>query len=229
MFHTISYKELFPEKRQLSDFIPIYRDSHVVLQYSSEGGQALTWLGFFLTIGIGRARVIFPAGSETSSLCIQKKSNYISVIALSLKTAAIGFYPDLSGLLRCWIVLLYAETASFTRYLIIHIQKKSNYISVIALSLKTAAIYSPTLSCSTIDVIGLNFSVRNGKRWNPNAKTTWIRQPLQTSPKGRLFEAVCQTCRKKENVYNKIIFYAFYPYEWMFFSSLSLSLPFGEI
>ena len=178
MFHTISYKELFPEKRRLSNFIPIYRDSHVVLQYSSEGGQALTWLGFFWSIGIGRARVIFPAGSETPSLCIQKKSNYISVIALSLKTAAI---------------------------------------------------YSPTLSCSTIDVTGLNFSVRNGKRWNPNAKTTWIRQPLQTSPKGRLFEAVCQTCRKKENVYNKIIFYAFYPYEWMFFSSLSLSLPFGEI
>ena len=28
----------------------------------------------------------------------KKKSNYISVIALSLKTAAIGFYPDLSGL-----------------------------------------------------------------------------------------------------------------------------------
>ena len=51
-------------------------------------------------------------------------------------------------------------------------KKKSNYITVIALSLKTAAIYSPTLSCSTIDVIGLNFSVRNGKRWNPNAKTT---------------------------------------------------------
>ena len=122
MFHTISYKELFPEKRRLSNFIPIYRDSHVVLQYSSEGGQALTWLGFFWSIGIGRARVIFPAGSETPSLCIQKKSNYISVIALSLKTAAI---------------------------------------------------YSPTLSCSTIDVIGLNFSVRNGKRWNPNAKTTW--------------------------------------------------------
>ena len=77
----------------------------------------------------------------------KKKSNYISVIALWLKTAAIGFYPDLSGLLRCWIVLLYAETASFTRYLIIHIQKKSNYISVIALSLKTAAIgFYPDLS-----------------------------------------------------------------------------------
>ncbi len=26
--------------------------------------------------------------------------------------------------------------------------------------------------CSTIGAIGLNFSVRNGKRWNPNAITT---------------------------------------------------------
>ncbi len=34
----------------------------------------------------------------------------------------------------------------------------------------------PTLPrvCSTIGAIGLNFSVRNGKRWNPNAITTRI-------------------------------------------------------
>ena len=34
----------------------------------------------------------------------------------------------------------------------------------------------PTLPrvCSTIGAIGLNFSVRNGKRWNPDALTTGI-------------------------------------------------------
>ena len=35
-----------------------------------------------------------------------------------------------------------------------------------------AATYSPTCYCSTIGVNGLNFSVRNGKRWNPIAITT---------------------------------------------------------
>ena len=38
--------------------------------------------------------------------------------------------------------------------------------------LKEAASYSPTFYCSTIGVNGLNFSVRNGKRWNPVAITT---------------------------------------------------------
>ena len=37
---------------------------------------------------------------------------------------------------------------------------------------KKAATYSPTLHCSTIGATGLNFSVRNGKRWNPGAMTT---------------------------------------------------------
>ena len=37
--------------------------------------------------------------------------------------------------------------------------------------LKMAATYSPTKR-STIGTIGLNFSVRNGKRWNPNVITT---------------------------------------------------------
>ena len=32
--------------------------------------------------------------------------------------------------------------------------------------------YSPTLHCSTIGAGGLNFSVRNGKRWDPAAITT---------------------------------------------------------
>ena len=38
--------------------------------------------------------------------------------------------------------------------------------------LEVAATYSPTCYCSTIGVNGLNFSVRNGKRWNPIAITT---------------------------------------------------------
>ena len=37
---------------------------------------------------------------------------------------------------------------------------------------KTAASYSPALHCSTIGAGGLNFSVRNGKRWDPAAITT---------------------------------------------------------
>ena len=39
-------------------------------------------------------------------------------------------------------------------------------------SLKMAASYSPALHCSTIGAGGLNFSVRNGKRWDPAAITT---------------------------------------------------------
>ena len=37
---------------------------------------------------------------------------------------------------------------------------------------KEAATYSPALHCSTIGASGLNFSVRNGKRWDPTAITT---------------------------------------------------------
>ena len=55
------------------------------------------------------------------------------------------------------------------------IKKPSNKYLCLRASLfkKTAVIYSPTV-CSTIDVTGLNFSVRNGKRWNPGVITTWI-------------------------------------------------------
>ena len=38
---------------------------------------------------------------------------------------------------------------------------------------KEAATYSPALHCSTIGAGGLNFSVRNGKRWDTAAITTW--------------------------------------------------------
>ena len=37
---------------------------------------------------------------------------------------------------------------------------------------KWATSYSPASHCSTIGADGLNFSVRNGKRWNPDAIIT---------------------------------------------------------
>ena len=40
------------------------------------------------------------------------------------------------------------------------------------LSSKEAATYSPALHCSTIGASGLNFSVRNGKRWDTTAIAT---------------------------------------------------------
>ena len=52
-------------------------------------------------------------------------------------------------------------------------KKEPQSISALRLS-KKAATYSPTLRCSTIGALGLNFSVRDGKRWNPEAKTTWV-------------------------------------------------------
>ena len=42
-------------------------------------------------------------------------------------------------------------------------------------ALEEAATYSPTTKCSTIGVVRLNFSVRNGKRWDPHAITTLVR------------------------------------------------------
>ena len=45
-------------------------------------------------------------------------------------------------------------------------------ISPESVLLKKAATYSPALRCSTIGAPGLNFSVRDGKRWNTGAKAT---------------------------------------------------------
>ena len=47
--------------------------------------------------------------------------------------------------------------------------------------LKEAATYSPTTKCSTIGVSELNFSVRNGKRWDLAAITTLILSTLFSS------------------------------------------------
>ena len=52
--------------------------------------------------------------------------------------------------------------------------KRTLTTSVIRARIKKAATYSPALHCSTIGATGLNFSVRNGKRWNPGAMTTRI-------------------------------------------------------
>ena len=49
---------------------------------------------------------------------------------------------------------------------------------------KTAASYSPALHCSTIGAGGLNFSVRNGKRWDPAAITTLNKSLARTKRKG---------------------------------------------
>ncbi len=51
-------------------------------------------------------------------------------------------------------------------------RKKPQAIAGSGLLIKTAASYSPALHCSTIGAGGLNFSVRNGKRWDPAAITT---------------------------------------------------------
>ena len=53
-------------------------------------------------------------------------------------------------------------------------KKRTSKISLqSSLMWKKAATYSPALHCSTIGASGLNFSVRNGKRWDPVAITTW--------------------------------------------------------
>ena len=57
-----------------------------------------------------------------------------------------------------------------------NIQKRRSPEDIVSSGLpflkKVAASYSPALHCSTIGAGGLNFSVRNGKRWDPAAITT---------------------------------------------------------
>ncbi len=45
-------------------------------------------------------------------------------------------------------------------------------------SIKVAMTYSPTNLCSTIGAVGLNFSVRDGKRWIPNAINRLNKGPI---------------------------------------------------
>ena len=53
--------------------------------------------------------------------------------------------------------------------------------------IKKAATYSPALHCSTIGDGGLNFSVRNGKRWDPAAITTWFFRPTRQDNPDRAY------------------------------------------
>ena len=48
----------------------------------------------------------------------------------------------------------------------------TSVIGALSIKKKEAATYSPALHCSTIGASRLNFSVRNGKRWDPAAITT---------------------------------------------------------
>ena len=88
----------------------------------------------------------------------------------------IFFSIDFEGFLwageMVWITSwLRSESALQTS---LHINKKVCQAKLNRLLIyKTAATYSPTI-CSTIGVVRLNFSVRNGKRWNPDAITTLI-------------------------------------------------------
>ena len=49
------------------------------------------------------------------------------------------------------------------------IYAKKGHPLEMSFSIKVAMTYSPTNVCSTIGAVGLNFSVRNGKRWIPDA------------------------------------------------------------
>ena len=50
-----------------------------------------------------------------------------------------------------------------------HNKKRTPSITRKSSEKKVAMTYSPTNICSTIGAVGLNFSVRDGKRWDPNA------------------------------------------------------------
>ena len=69
-----------------------------------------------------------------------------------------------------------------------YMHKKSDAAKLIASqrhSKKGAATYSPALRCSTIGAPGLNFSVRDGKRWSPGAKATRVWLPARRQAGGK--------------------------------------------
>ena len=55
------------------------------------------------------------------------------------------------------------------RRALIPVYAKRRVLLELVFSIKVAMTYSPTNVCSTIGAVGLNFSVRNGKRWIPDA------------------------------------------------------------
>ena len=63
------------------------------------------------------------------------------------------------------------------RYAQNDIQKRRVLLELV-FSIKVAMTYSPTNICSTIGAVGLNFSVRDGKRWDPNAINRLNKGPI---------------------------------------------------
>ena len=70
------------------------------------------------------------------------------------------------------LIILIKIPAPIIQHLYREKQKGPDYFRNQGPYQKKAATYSPALHCSTIGATGLNFSVRNGKRWNPGAMTT---------------------------------------------------------
>ena len=61
---------------------------------------------------------------------------------------------------------------------------------------KVAMTYSPTNLCSTIGAVGLNFSVRDGKRWIPNAINRLNKGPIYTYRYRTFEKSNLETLRK---------------------------------
>ena len=92
-----------------------------------------------------------------------------------------------------WIIL-YEKHIKKEEYTNIMQQKSLRYISVSEALWKNGSYLLSHLS-STIGVTGLNFSVRNGKRWNPRAIATWISLKWQLTHQKVIFS-------KPERIYH---------------------------
>ena len=80
-----------------------------------------------------------------------------------MKKKVVSYFPAVAVRLRRGIIIL------------IYLQRKrssSDESDELLCMKKKAASYSPALLCSTIGAGGLNFSVRDGKRWDTAAITT---------------------------------------------------------
>ena len=80
-----------------------------------------------------------------------------------MKKKVVSYFPAVAVRLRRGIIIL------------IYLQRKrssSDESDELLCMKKKAVSYSPALLCSTIGAVGLNFSVRNGKRWDTDAITT---------------------------------------------------------
>ena len=70
-----------------------------------------------------------------------------------------------------WLLYSPNATPSLVQKMQCYIQKEKEQ-TISDLLLKEAATYFPTTKCSIIGVSELNFSVRDGKRWDLTAITT---------------------------------------------------------